>query len=70
MSNKYFSLLDMAIVGVPVLAIGFWQLVSVNREIAKDKAKRDAELPESASFVAELPESSGHPVGEHRLDDR
>ena len=63
MSNKYFSLLDMAIVGVPVLAIGFWQLVSVNREIAKDKAKRDSQPPES-------PESSGHPVGEHRLDDR
>ena len=58
MSNKYFSLLDMAIVGVPVLAIGFWQLVAVNREIAKDKAKRD------------LPESAGHPVGEHGLDDR
>ena len=58
MSNKYFSLLDMAIVGVPVLAIGFWQLVSVNREIARDKAKNDS------------PESAGHPVGEHGLDDR
>ena len=70
MINKYFSLLDMAIVGVPVLAIGFWQLVSVNREIARDKAKREADSPESALFDAELPESSGHPVGEHRLDAR
>ena len=58
MSYGYFSLMDMAIVGVPALAIGIWQLVSVNREIARDKAKRES------------PERAGHPVGEHRLDDR
>jgi len=59
MHNKYFSLLDMAIVAVPVLVIGIWQLISVNREIARDKdAKKDS------------PESAGHPVGQHRLDDR
>lgn len=59
MSSKYFSLLDMAIVGVPVLVIGVWQLVSVNREIARDRAAKDAS-----------PERAGHAVGEHRLDDR
>ena len=58
MSYGYFSLMDMAIVGVPALAIGIWQLVSVNREIARDKAKRES------------PEGAGHSVGEHRLDDR
>ena len=63
MDGRFFSLLDMAIVGVPAIAIGVWQLVSVNREIAKDRAKRD--LPDG-----QLPEGSGHPVGEHRLDDR
>lgn len=63
MSGGYFSLFDMAIAGVPALAFGIWQLVSVNREIARDKAKRDAPAGES-------PRSSGHPVGEHRLDDR
>lgn len=63
MHNKYFSLLDMAIVGVPVMAIGIWQLISINREIARDKAKRD-------SADASSPESARHPVGEHRLDDR
>lgn len=58
MSGSYVSLFDMAIAGVPALAFGAWQLVSVNREIARDKRKRGS------------PEGSGHPIGEHRLDDR
>ena len=37
MSSSYFSLFDMAIVGVPVVIFCIWQLVSINREIAKDK---------------------------------
>jgi hypothetical protein len=37
MTNQYFSLFDMAIAGVPVLAFCIWQLISINREIAKDK---------------------------------
>ncbi|WP_374944384.1 hypothetical protein [Sphingomonas sp.] len=60
MHQSYFSLLDMAIVGVPVFVIGIWQLVSINREIAKDEASREDDSPKG----------SGHPVGEHRLDDR
>lgn len=60
MHQSYFSLLDMAIVGVPMFVIGIWQLISVNREIARDKARRDDDSPER----------SGHPVGEHRPDDR
>ena len=42
MAHKYFSLFDMAIVGVPVIVISVWQLVSVNRAIAKDKAGKRA----------------------------
>ena len=42
----------------PRSPFGIWQLVSINREIAKDRRKRD------------LPEGAGHPIGEHRLDDR
>ncbi len=58
MSDWLFGILDMAVVGVVVLGLGIWQLVSINREIAKDRAAKDS------------PEGSGHPVGEHRLDDR
>ena len=60
MGSKWFSLMDMAIVAISALGIGIWQLVSINREIARDKqAKADSS-----------PEGSRHPVGEHRLDDR
>ena len=58
MNNTYFSLFDMAICGIPALGFGVWQLVSVNREIAKDKTK------------ASLPDDARHAVGEHRLNDR
>lgn len=64
MSSSYLSLMDLAIAGVPALAFGIWQLVSVNREIARDKARK------LASQQADSPESAGHPIGEHRLDDR
>ena len=62
MSYGYFSLMDMAIVGVPAITFGIWQLISVNREIAKDKAAKAAR---EAS-----PEGAGHPIGQHGLDDR
>ena len=58
MNPDYYSLIELAFVGIVVLGLAIWQLISVNREIRKDKAKRES------------PEGSGHPVGEHRLDDR
>lgn len=59
MESKYLSFMDMAIAGVPVLIFCIWQLVSINREIAKDKQAK-----------SESPDGAGHSVGEHRLDDR
>ena len=70
MSSSYMSLMDMAIAGVPVVIFCIWQLISVNREIAKDKAKAAEQSPESALSGGALPESARHPVGEHRLHDR
>lgn len=55
MHDKLFAFLDAAIVGVPVIGFCIWQLISVNRAIARDKASQEA---------------ARHPVGEHRLDDR
>lgn len=60
MSASYFSLFDMAIAGIPVVIFCVWQLVSINRQIAKDKAAKPPPSPDGA----------GHPVGKHRLDDR
>lgn len=53
MSDHLFGILDMAVVGVVVFGLGIWQLVSINREIAKDRS----------------PERARHPIGEHGLDD-
>lgn len=64
MDQKYYSIIEMGFTGAVVLGFAIWQLVSVNREIAKDKAQK-SDPPEAAS-----PEGAGHPVGEHRLDDR
>jgi len=60
------GLLDLMIAGAPVIIFCVWQLVSVNRAIAKDRTAKDRPTrPDAAS-----PEGAGHPVGEHRLDDR
>ncbi len=63
MPNSAFALLDMAIVGVPTILFVIWQLVSVNREIARDKVRKVVPPEDS-------PERAGHAIGEHRLDDR
>lgn len=61
---QYFSLFDMAICAIPAVGFGVWQLVSVNREIAKDK------LAKEGAKAAASPEGARHPVGEHGLDNR
>lgn len=43
MSSGYFSLFDMAIAGVPALIFGIWQLISINREISKNKKPPESE---------------------------
>jgi len=40
MSLSYLSLFDMAIAGVPALAFAIWQLISINREIKRDKMNK------------------------------
>lgn len=64
MTDRIFGLLDMALVGLIVIGLAIWQLVSINREIARDRTP----TPESSD--RESPEGARHPVGEHRLDDR
>ncbi len=65
------GLLDLMIAGAPVIIFCVWQLVSVNRAIAKDKVARDSlTAPDAASLEGASPEGAGHAVGEHRLDDR
>ncbi len=57
MQGKYYSLIEMGFTLVVAFGFGFWQLYSVSRSIADDEKNKD----DSGS--------SGHPVGEHPLDD-
>lgn len=70
MDNRYFSLFDMAIAIVPAFIFGIWQLVSINREIARDKRNAGDGGPGSAQEQSPSPQRTRHAVGKHRLDDR
>lgn len=59
MNPHYYGIVEMVFTGVVVLGLALWQLWSVNRDIARDRAARDISA-----------EHAGHAVGEHRLDDR
>ncbi len=56
--EQHFGWIEIVFTGVIGLGFGIWQLWSVNREIAKDKAAKKSS------------DGAGHPVGEHELDDR
>ncbi len=58
--SEHFGWVEIVFTAVIALGFGFYQLWSVNREIAKDKEK--AEEDSSAG--------AGHAVREHELDDR
>lgn len=55
MNHRYDLLVELGFVGGSVMIFAVWQLVSINREIARDKQASD--------------DRARHPVGEHRLDD-
>ncbi|QZH75046.1 MAG: hypothetical protein JY451_15610 [Erythrobacter sp.] len=58
--GENFGWIEILFTASIALGFGFYQLWSVNREIAREKqAKREDSAP-----------SAGHPVGEHELDDR
>lgn len=61
--GQHFGWVEIVFTGVIGLSFGIWQLWSVNREIARDKLAKDGAANDS-------PAGTGHPVGEHELDDR
>ncbi|MGF1549895.1 MAG: hypothetical protein ACFBQW_05105 [Sphingomonadaceae bacterium] len=50
-----YGWIEIVFTSTVILGLAVWQLVSVNREIRRDKEKSDA---------------ARHPVGEHELDER
>jgi len=63
MNQQHYGWIEIVFSAVIALGFGVWQLVSINREIARDKAAKDKSGPASAS-------GAGHPEGQHDLDDR
>ncbi len=61
MNPHYYGIVEMVFTGAVVIGLAVWQLWSVRREQAKDRAAR----AKRASA-----ERAGHLVGQHRLDDR
>ena len=59
-----FGWIELVFTATLALGFGFYQLWSVNREIARDKEGKEQARRERESDAA------GHPVGEHELDDR
>ncbi len=59
MIGNNLGIIEMAMTGVLVLGFCLYQYIAMTRDIARSKRERDA----SAG-------GSGHPHGEHRLDDR
>ena len=62
-----FGWIEIAFTYSIAFAFGFYQLWSVNREIAKDKAKKAETEAEKEALDGD---ASRHAVREHELDDR
>ena len=63
--GQNFGWIEIVVFAGIALGFGFWQLISINREIARDKAaKQAATNPASDSTT-----SPGHAEGQHHLDN-
>jgi hypothetical protein len=63
--GQNFGWIEIVVFAGIALGFGFWQLISINREIARDKAaKQAATKPASDSTT-----SPGHAEGQHHLDN-
>ena len=63
--GQNYGWIEIVVFAGIALGFGLWQLVSINREIARDKAAKQA--AQEASPI--LTGSPGHPEGQHELDN-
>jgi hypothetical protein len=64
--GQNFGWIEIPVFAAIALGFGGWQLWSVNREIARDRAAKVAR--EQAASDSSL--GAGHPEGQHDLDER
>lgn len=62
MSSDNLGWIEIIFVAVIALGVGFWQLFSINREIRRDRERKQQEQQQSGD--------ARHLVREHPLDDR
>jgi len=61
--DQNFGWIEIVVFAAIALGFGFWQLYSINREIARDKAAKAAKVPAPSSSTG-----PGHAEGQHDLD--
>lgn len=57
--SEHFGWVEILFTALVAFGFGFYQLLSVNREIKRDKERKERESA-----------ASGHSIGKHELDDR
>ena len=62
--DQNFGWIEIVVFAGIALIFGVWQLLSINREIARDRAARTDRAAKASSS------RPGHPEGQHELDDR
>ena len=63
--GQNFGWIEIVVFAGIALGFGFWQLISINREIARDKAGKQA----ATKPASDSPTSPGHAEGQHHLDN-
>ena len=63
--NQNFGWIEIVVFAGIALGFGVWQLISINLEIARDKAAKQAETKPEPDSAA----SPRHAEGQHHLDN-
>ena len=66
---KNFGWIEIVAFAGIALGFGFWQLISINREIARDKAAKEAAKQAATNPEPDSATSPGHAEGQHHLDN-
>lgn len=64
-----FGWIEIVVFAGIALGFGFWQLISINREIARDKAAKEAAKQAATKPEPDSAASPGHAEGQHHLDN-
>jgi hypothetical protein len=67
--NQNFGWIEIVVFAGIALGFGVWQLISINLEIARDKAAKQAAKQAATKPEPDSTTSPGHAEGQHHLDN-